>query len=145
MTAIIDAHQHFWQPARGDYGWLTPDMEPLYRDFLPDDLAPLMVANGVVGTVLVQAAPTEAETRFLLDIADAHDFVRGVVGWTDFAAADAAERLAGADPRGVIRGLGFHGGQLSRQPAGRRSRGGPWRHRAAGLSPGSLTGARGSS
>ena len=92
MTPIIDAHQHFWRPGRGDYGWLTPDMGPLCRDFLPDDLAPLMAANGVDGTVLVQAAPTEAETRFLLGIADACPFVRGVVGWTAFEAPDARHR-----------------------------------------------------
>ncbi|GHD62025.1 hydrolase [Thalassobaculum fulvum] len=101
MAGIIDAHQHFWRLARGDYGWLTRDFEPLYRDFMPADLLPLMRANGVVGTVLVQAAPTEAETRFLLDIADAHPFVRGVVGWTDFEAADVPERIAAlaAHPR----------------------------------------------
>ncbi|MEQ8813444.1 MAG: amidohydrolase family protein [Thalassobaculum sp.] len=94
MSAIIDAHQHFWRPARADYGWLTPDLAPLYRDFLPGDLAPLMAANGVAGTVLVQAAPTEAETGFLLDLAEANGFVRGVVGWTDLAAPDAPERIA---------------------------------------------------
>ncbi len=94
MTPIIDAHQHFWRPARGDYGWLTPDLKPLYRDFLPGDLTPLMAGAGVVGTVLVQAAPTEAETGFLLDLAEANGFVRGVVGWTAFAAADAPARIA---------------------------------------------------
>lgn len=94
MTAIIDAHQHFWRVDRGDYGWLTPAVGPIYRDFAPADLEPLLAAHGVVGTVLVQAAPTEAETRFMLEIADAHDFVRGVVGWVDMEAADAPERIA---------------------------------------------------
>ena len=85
----IDAHQHFWTLARGDYGWLTPDLEPLYRDFGPDDLLPILDENGLDGTVLVQAAPTVAETAFLLALAGAHDFIKGVVGWVDFEDPDA--------------------------------------------------------
>lgn len=94
----VDAHQHFWCLSRGDYGWLTPDLGPIHRDFLPPDLEPLLGRHGIDATVLVQAAPTEAETRYMLALADAHPFVEGVVGWTDFAAADAPEaieRLAG--------------------------------------------------
>ncbi len=91
---IIDAHQHFWQIDRGDYGWLTPELKVLYRDFMPDDLAPLMAQTGVDGTILVQAAPTIAETEFLLQIADKTPSVLGVVGWVDFAAATAAEDIA---------------------------------------------------
>lgn len=90
----IDAHQHFWALARGDYGWLTPDLTPIYRDFLPADLAPLLDDAGIEGTVIVQAAPTEAETRFMLELAEANDFVKGVVGWIDFEAADAPQRIA---------------------------------------------------
>jgi L-fuconolactonase len=80
----IDAHQHVWSLARGDYGWLTPQLEPIYRDFGPDDLAPLLAAAGVNGTVLVQAAATSAETDFMLSVADGADFIEGVVGWIDF-------------------------------------------------------------
>lgn len=89
----IDAHQHFWALARGDYGWLTPELAPIYRDFLPPDLEPLLAAANIGGTVLVQAAPTEAETRFMLALAETNDFIKGVVGWTDFEAADAAQRI----------------------------------------------------
>jgi len=81
---IIDAHQHFWQIARGDYDWLTPDLTPLYRDFLPDDLTPLLTHTNVDGTVLVQAAPTIEETDYMLRLADDAPFVLGVVGWVDF-------------------------------------------------------------
>jgi L-fuconolactonase len=96
----IDAHQHFWQVARGDYGWLTPALGPIHRDFGPGDLAPLLARHGIAGTILVQAAPTEAETRFLLGIAAKTPFVAGVVGWTDFDAPDVARRIAAlaADP-----------------------------------------------
>lgn len=89
----IDAHQHFWTLQRNDHGWLTPDTGSIYRDFLPDELRPLLAASGIAGTVLVQAAPTVAETEFLLAIADAHPFVRGVVGWVDFESADAGEMI----------------------------------------------------
>jgi L-fuconolactonase len=89
----IDAHQHFWRLDRGDYGWLTRALEPLYRDFLPHDLAPLLASSGVSATVLVQAAPSEAETLFLFDIAKLTPFVAGVVGWVDMEAPDAPERL----------------------------------------------------
>ncbi|MBU2994569.1 amidohydrolase family protein [Octadecabacter sp. 1_MG-2023] len=94
---IVDAHQHFWQLDRGDYGWLTPDLAPLYRDFMPDDLTPILSQHDIDGTILVQAAPTIAETEFLLQIADQTPFVLGVVGWTDFEAPSAAsdiDRLA---------------------------------------------------
>ncbi|MFB9174293.1 amidohydrolase family protein [Roseibium salinum] len=90
----IDAHQHFWKLERGDYGWLTEDMGPLYRDYLPEDFAPIRKAHGIAGTVLVQAAPTVAETEFMLSLADRHDFIKGVVGWVDLEKQDAIDQLA---------------------------------------------------
>lgn len=102
MTSLprIDSHQHFWQLARGDYGWLTPALKPIHRDFGPADLAPHLAEHDIAATILVQAAPTEAETRFLLDIAAATPFVAGVVGWADFEAPEAPARIAAlaADP-----------------------------------------------
>jgi L-fuconolactonase len=91
---IIDAHHHLWRLSRGDYGWLTPDLATLYRDFEPADLAPLMAAGGVGGGIVVQAAATEAETRFLLALADQSPAILGVIGWTDFTAPDAAAAIA---------------------------------------------------
>ncbi|MEP2781178.1 MAG: amidohydrolase family protein [Pseudoruegeria sp.] len=91
---IIDAHQHFWQLDRGDYGWLKPQLSALYRDFLPNDLAPNLTRNQIAGTVLVQAAPTIAETEFMLELADGNDFIKGVVGWIDFEAPTAANDIA---------------------------------------------------
>jgi len=78
---VIDAHQHFWATARDDYGWLTPEDIVLYRDFQPQHLAPLIERAGITGTVLVQAAPSVAETRYLLQIADRTTWVAAVVGW----------------------------------------------------------------
>ena len=89
----IDAHFHCWQLARGDYGWLTPALAPIYRDVAVGDWQAQSAPHGVTGGVLVQAAPTEAETAFLLAQADAHPAVLGVVGWVDLAASDAPARI----------------------------------------------------
>ena len=101
----IDAHQHFWSLARGDYDWLTDVPDALRRDFLPGDLQPQHNAAGVVGSVLVQAAPTLAETRFLLGLAARLSCVRAVVGWIDVGSAAAVRQLRtfAADPnfRGI--------------------------------------------
>lgn len=102
---MIDAHQHFWKLARGDYAWLTPALEPLYRDFMPADLDPLRLAADIEASVLVQAAPTPDETRFLLEIAEATPWVAGVVGWVDLEAADAADQLAALAERPALRGI----------------------------------------
>jgi len=101
----IDAHHHLWTLARGDYGWLTPALAPIYRDFKLPDLAPHLSTAGIAGTILVQAAPTEAETMFLLDIAESADVVRGVVGWTDFDAADGVARIDALAARNLLVGL----------------------------------------
>lgn len=101
----IDAHQHFWTLSRGDYGWLTPELGPIHRDFGPKDLAPLLARHGIERTILVQAAPTEAETAFLLGIAADTPGVAGVVGWTDFDAADAAARIAELAQEPLLVGL----------------------------------------
>lgn len=96
MRQRIDSHQHFWRPARGDYTWLradVPALAPLVRDFLPEHLAPLLQAHGVERTVLVQAADSEAETDFMLELATAHDVVGGVVGWVDLSSPDAVASL----------------------------------------------------
>ncbi len=101
---IIDAHVHYWQVARGDYGWMTPDL-PICRDFLPSDAAPLFDDAGIDGIVLVQAAPTEAETHFLLSLAHIDPRVRGVVGWTDMATPDAPARIAAVASNPLLRGI----------------------------------------
>jgi L-fuconolactonase len=89
---IVDAHQHFWDPARGDYGWLKPE-NPIHRVFSTNDLRPLLVQTGVDATILVQAAPTAAESDYLLGIARKTPWVLGVVGWIDLEAANAADEV----------------------------------------------------
>jgi L-fuconolactonase len=82
---IIDAHQHFWDPALADYPWLTEEFAPIRRRFDSGDLAPVLRRNGVSGTVLVQSRSSLDETRLLLETAAATPFVLGVVGWIDLA------------------------------------------------------------
>lgn len=91
---IVDAHFHCWRLARGDYGWLTPALAPIHRDVAVEDWQREARPLGVGAGVLVQAAPTEAETEFLLGEAARHGMVRGVVGWLDLQARDAPQRVA---------------------------------------------------
>jgi L-fuconolactonase len=96
MVVRVDAHQHFWRPVRGDYTWLdpaVPGLAPLCRDFLPEHLLPLLHEHDVRRTVLVQAADTEAETDFMLDLAAELEFVAGVVGWVDLSRPGAVATL----------------------------------------------------
>jgi L-fuconolactonase len=94
IRMIIDAHQHFWKTSRGDYPWLTPDLQVLNRDYLPEDLAPILKEHHITKTILVQAAPTVDETEFLLKLAENTDYVAGVVGWLDLAAGDFSEKFS---------------------------------------------------
>ncbi len=101
----IDAHQHFWDPARGDYGWLTADLPALFKPFGPDDLAPHLTAHGISGTVLVQAAPSLAETDYLLEMASRTPFVKGVVGWVDFEEPGQAQELDRRAQNPLLKGI----------------------------------------
>jgi len=82
---IIDAHQHYWNPARGDYFWMVGEaVAPIARPVGPNDMVPHLARHGISKTVLVQAAPSVNETEYLLGIADATESVAKVVGWVDF-------------------------------------------------------------
>lgn len=93
--ALVDAHHHFWDPARADYPWLTPDLAAIDRAFGPDDLAALLEASGIGRTVVVQARASLDETRELLATAAGSAFVAGVVGWVDLTDPEVAWRLEG--------------------------------------------------
>ena len=102
---LIDAHFHSWQLARADYGWLTPALAPIYRDVNVPDWQAQAEPLGVTGGILVQAAPTEAETWHLLALADQHPSVLGVVGWVDWLAPDAAQRIHTLGRHPKLKGL----------------------------------------
>lgn len=104
---IVDAHQHYWQPSRGDYSWLAHAPIALQQAFLPADLCAQREAAGVTFSVLVQAAPTEEETRYLFELARTDEAVVGVVGWVDLEADDVGARIDALlrDGGGLLRGL----------------------------------------
>lgn len=77
----IDAHQHFWRYTPEEYDWISDDMGAIRRNFYPADLAPLLAAARVDGTVAVQARQLLEETMQLLEHTQRHPFIRGVVGW----------------------------------------------------------------
>ena len=90
----LDAHQHFWHfdPIRDS--WITePDMSNIRRNFMPDDLLPILQKNNFDGCIAVQADQSEAETKFLLELAEKNNFIKGVVGWIDLKADNQEERL----------------------------------------------------
>jgi L-fuconolactonase len=91
----IDCHMHHWTLAMERYCglWMTPELKPLYRDYGPHDAMPLMAQNGIDGVVLVSAANSIHETGYLMGIADAQDYVRGVVAWIDMLAPEAADEI----------------------------------------------------
>lgn len=102
---LIDAHQHFWRLADRAGHWPPPALGAIHRDFLPEDLAPLLAQNAIGGTVLVQSLPTRADTEFLLALAARHPFILGVVGWVDLKAADAPAQIAELARNPHLKGL----------------------------------------
>lgn len=90
---IIDAHQHFWQYDPKRHEWIDDSMSVIRRDFLPYDLQKVYETEGISGCVAVQADQTEAETKYLLELAGLYDFIKGVVGWVDLRATDIQEKL----------------------------------------------------
>lgn len=89
----IDAHQHYWKINRDDYGWITPDIPTLYRDFLEEDLVRHLRDYEIDKTIVVQAAPTYEETEFILSLSDDATSVIGVVGWIDIEDPSYKEQL----------------------------------------------------
>jgi L-fuconolactonase len=88
----IDAHHHLWKYTAAEYGWITPEQKVIRRDFLPEDLEPLMHHFGIEGTVAVQARQTLEETTWLLRLSEKHPLIRGVVGWVPLTDGAAVKR-----------------------------------------------------
>ena len=94
MTLVVDGHHHFWDPARHSYPWMSDELATIRRRFGPEDLRPLLAANGVDRTVVVQTISSAEETREFLATARDIDFVAGVVGWVDLADPSIGRTLA---------------------------------------------------
>lgn len=89
----IDAHQHFWKFDAVRDSWINDDMKLIQKDFLPEDLEPVLRQNNFDGCMIVQSDQSEEETAFQIDNAEKFDFIKGIVGWTDLRANDIDERL----------------------------------------------------
>ncbi len=95
MNAVaprIDAHQHFWKYSETEYPWI-PKGSALHRDWLPDDLAAEQSKVDLHGSIAVQARQMLDESRWLLELADAHPIIQGVVGWVDLRSPNVEEQL----------------------------------------------------
>ena len=90
---IIDSHQHFWDPPRGDYHWMPKDNPILNKKYEVKDLSQASESIDLHKTVLVQAAATNTETEYMLNIAENSDLVCGVVGWVNFEDKNQLEQL----------------------------------------------------
>jgi len=89
----IDSHQHFWFYDEQQYPWI-PKGSPLQRDWLPNDLAPLLASAGFDGSVAVQARQTIEDSGWLLTLADRSTMIKGVVGWVDLRSERIEDQLA---------------------------------------------------
>lgn len=101
----IDSHQHFWKfdPVRDS--WIDESMAAIQKDFFPEDLLPIFTKHNIDGCVAVQADQSEAETEFLLGLAERHDFIKGVVGWVDLMDPHMRERIAHFAENKKLRGI----------------------------------------
>lgn len=101
----IDSHQHFWKfdPSRHD--WINEDMRAIRRDFMPEDLWPLLKARCIDGSVVVQVDQNEEENQFLLRLAEEYDFIKGVVGWVDFKMYGLEEELQRLSTQRKLKGF----------------------------------------
>jgi L-fuconolactonase len=95
-----------WKYDPKEYAWIDDSKRVIRRDFLPADLKKEIDQVGIAGAVSVQARQTIEETNWLLSLAAAHPFIRGVVGWaplTDPRIANILEPLAAKPKLKAIR------------------------------------------
>jgi L-fuconolactonase len=105
VSAVIDAHQHFWDLANPFHRWPDASLPTIHRSFLASDFAMATENVPLIGSVLVQAQPNDADTDWMLHLAASHSVILGVVGWVDLAASRASERIAELATNPKLRGL----------------------------------------
>ena len=89
----IDSHQHFWHYSPTEHTWMSDSMSAIRRNFLPEDLHPLLASLSFDGCIAVQARQSLEETRWLLELADRFSFIKGVVGWLDLCSPELPAQL----------------------------------------------------
>jgi L-fuconolactonase len=89
----VDSHHHLWDPAQGEYPWMTGRFAPLRREYTAADLIPELAAHGVRATIVVQVRADVRETEELLALTTRYPFLAGVVGWVDLTSARVDRQL----------------------------------------------------
>jgi L-fuconolactonase len=102
---MIDAHVHFWDPARKDDILIVRREPTLDKRAMPDELAPLLKKAGVSAAVAIQSAPNDEETDHLIRTSMGMSEVRAVVGWVDLTAPDCASRISALRARPKVAGV----------------------------------------
>ena len=69
------------------------ESSPLRRNFLPRHLQLILARNKFHGSVVVQATTVPGEASWLLQLADEHSFILGVVAWVDLTDARVGDTL----------------------------------------------------
>ncbi len=102
---VIDTHQHFWIYDQNRHAWIDDDMKRIRRNFLPEDLKPVLDKNKIDGCIAVQADQTEAENEFLLGLTKKNDFIKGIIGWVDFRSEEIEQKLGYYSEMEIIKGF----------------------------------------
>ena len=131
---IVDAHQHFWEPARNFHPWLSgPELIPfrygdysaLKRDYLPDDYRADAGGHRVEESVYVETEwdPSDpiGETRYASALAERLGLPNAIVAQAWLDRPDAAEVLAAQAAFPLVRSVRHKpGGPASPAEAGTR-------------------------
>ncbi|MDE2517622.1 MAG: amidohydrolase family protein [Rhodospirillales bacterium] len=115
---VIDAHQHFWEPAKNPHPWLRPEARIPFRygdysaikcRYLPEDYRADCAGHDVRQTVYVETEWDEhdplGETRYAHDLARHHGWPNAIVAQAWLDRADVAEVLAGQAAFPLVRSV----------------------------------------
>jgi len=102
---VVDSHQHFWDLEHFEYSWMTPELGVLHRNYLPEDLTQLLSVTGVDRTIVVQAHQSLPEAYWLLELAQANEFIAGVVAWVGLTSPSLGQDLDGLQRHPKFKGV----------------------------------------
>ncbi len=90
---MTDSHLHIWELERFKYSWITSELGVLHRDHTIQQALELLHTNNLQNAVLVEADSSLGENRWLLEVANAHPEILGVVGWCDLTSPTLEQEL----------------------------------------------------
>lgn len=98
---MIDTHVHFWQYNEQRDTWMD---EGIQRNFLPQNIDPIVKENAVDGLIAVQADQSETETNFLIDLAKSYAKIVGIIGWIDLLSTDLKKHISPYKEKNIVKG-----------------------------------------